>query len=49
VVVVGKKVEAFTVVATGTLRTSEPSGTLGVVVETIDVSKGKCGGRIAHG
>jgi hypothetical protein len=47
-VVVGKTVEAFDVVATGTLRTGEPSGTLGVVVETITIAKGKGGGCIAN-
>jgi hypothetical protein len=35
VVVVGNTVEASAVVATGKLRTGEPSGTLGVVVEII--------------
>jgi hypothetical protein len=48
VVVVGNTVEAFTVVVTGTLRTGEPSGTLGVVVEIIDIAKGRGGGHIAN-
>jgi hypothetical protein len=40
VVVVGKTVEAFDEATTGTL---------GVVVETIDIAKGKVGGRISNG
>jgi hypothetical protein len=43
-VLVGKTVESVTVAATGTLRIGEPSGTLGVFVEIIDVDKDK-GGR----
>jgi hypothetical protein len=39
VVVVSKTVEVVTVAATGTLMTGEPSGRLGVVVETIGVAK----------
>jgi hypothetical protein len=49
VVVVGKTVEAFDVVTTGTLGTGESSGKLGVVVETIYISKGKGGGHLANG
>jgi hypothetical protein len=38
-----------TLLKPGTLRTGEPSGTLGVVVDTIDIAKGKGGGHIANG
>jgi hypothetical protein len=44
VVVVGKTVEAFTA-----LRTGEQSGTLGVVVEIIDIAKGRGGGHKYNG
>jgi hypothetical protein len=44
VVVVGKTVEAF-----AASRTGEPSGTLGVVVEIIDIAKGRCGGHKDNG
>jgi hypothetical protein len=44
VVVVGKTVEAF-----AALRTGEPSGTFGVVVEITDIVKGRGGGHTYNG
>jgi hypothetical protein len=48
-VVVGQTVEADIVAATGTLRTGETSGTLGVVVDIIDVDNDKGGGHLGNG
>jgi hypothetical protein len=49
VVVVGNTVEELIAVAKGTLRTGESSCTFCVVVEIIDIAKGRGGGHIING